>query len=292
MWMFFRKAALASLLAMIVAWAGCRGKHSAATRTPAETLDDVTAPARLAAELVKLGGGHVHATAAFHVDTAPAHPADGSKPASPATVTTTTDLWLDKHGNYLLVEENDQDGGRVIARVGGEIAVSLRYGKMIRRPAQNAETARYVAEAVGAPWSAWEVVRRQVEVEGSQGSYRLRLSPRRVALPAAFERAEGLRAWRDSTVVKSLEGEAKLDGSGRALVRFQCKATYQATRDGVGLEGSVDVFMSVEQLGTAADVVMPASELLHTRQRTILEEKALLGGISAAAAQAGKKAAP
>jgi hypothetical protein len=279
-------------LLIVAALAGCGGKQSAATRTPMATLDEVTAPAKLAAELVKLGGGHVHATAAFQVDTALAHPVDGTKPASPATVTTTTDLWLDKHGNYLLVEENDQDGGRVIARVGGDIAVSLRYGKMIRRPAQNAETARYVTEAVGAPWSAWELVRRQVEVEGSQGSYRFRLSPRRAELPAGFPRAEGLRTWRDSTVVKSLDGQATLDPSGRALVGFYCKATYQATRDGVAVEGSVAVAMSVEQLGTAADVVLPSSELLHTRQRTILEEKALLGGISAAAAQAGNKGAP
>ncbi len=272
-----------AVLVLAAALAGCGAKQSAATRSPLETMDEVTSPAKLAAGLQQLGGGHVHATTTFQVDTAVAHPADGTKPASPPTITTTTDLWLDKHGNYLLVEENDQDGGRIVARVGGEIGVAIRDGKMIRRPVTNAESARYLSEALGAPWAAWEMVRRQVDVEGSKGSYRLRLSNRRADPPAGFPAASGLRKWRDSAVVKSLEGQATLDPSARALVGFSCKAAYQATRDGVPIAGSIAVALSVAELGKTADVVLPTSELLRTRQRTILEEKALLGGISAAA---------
>jgi hypothetical protein len=281
-----RKAQVTLVLA--AALAGCGAKQSLATRSPIETLDEATSPASFAAGLHKLGGGHVHATTTVQVDTAVAHAADGTKPASPATVTTTTDLWLDKHGNYLLVEENDQDGGRIVARVGGEIGVALRYGKMIRRPGTTAESTRYLAEALGAPWSAWEVVRRQVEVEGSKANYRFRLGNRRAALPAGFPAAEGLRKWRDSVVVKSLEGQATLDPSERALVGFNCKAAYAATRDGVAIAGSIVVSLAVAELGTTADVVLPTSEPLQTRQRTILEEKALLGGLSAAA----KKGSP
>jgi hypothetical protein len=280
MWTSLQKSPVALLLA--VTFAGCGAKQSAAARSSLETLDEATSPAKLAAVLQKLGGAHVHATTTFQVDTAAAHPSDGTKPASPPAVTTTTDLWLDKHGNYLLVEENDQDGGRIIARVGGEIGVALRYGKMIRRPSTSAEITRYLVEAVGAPWSAWELVRRQVEVDGNKGNYRFRLGSRRAALPAGFPAAEGLRKWRDSAVVKSLEGQATLDPSARALVGFDCKATYQATRDGVAIQGNIAVSLSVAELGTTADVVLPTSEPLQTRQRTILEEKALLGGISAA----------
>lgn len=286
MWTSLRKSPVTLLLA--VTFAGCGAKQSAAARSPLETLDEATSPAKLAAVLQKLGGAHVHATATFEVDTAAAHPADGTKPASPTAVTTTTDLWLDKHGNYLLVEENDQDGGRIIARVGGEIGVALRYGKMIRRPSTSTETTRYLVEALGAPWSAWEVVRRQVEVDGNKGNYRFRLGSRRAALPVGFPAAEGLRKWRDSAVVKSLEGQATLDPSARALVGFNCKAAYQATRDGVAIQGNIAVSLSVAELGTTADVVLPTSEPLQTRQRTILEERALLGGISAAA----KKGSP
>lgn len=280
MWTPLRKETVALFLA--AALAGCGAKQSTARRSSLEALDDVVSPTTFAAQLGKLGGAHVHATATFQVDTAVAHPADGSKPASPASVTTTTDLWLDKHGNYLLIEENDQDGGRIIARVGGEIGVAIRHGKMIRRPANSAESTRYLIESLGAPWSAWEMVRRQVEVEGSKGNYRLHLGSRRVALPAGFAAAEGLRKWRDSVVVKTLEGQVKLDATERALVGFDCKAAYQATRDGTAIAGQVDVSLSVAELGTTADVVLPTSETLQTRQRTILEEKALLGGLSAA----------
>jgi hypothetical protein len=286
MWTPLRKAPVT--LALAAALAGCGAKQSAVNRSAIETLDEATSPGKFAAGLGKLGGAHVHATTTFQVDTAVAHAADGTKPASPATVTTTTDLWLDKHGNYLLVEENDQDGGRIVARVGGEIGVALRYGKMIRRPATNAESLRYVTEALGAPWSAWEIVRRQVEVEGSKANYRFRLGNRRGDLPAGFPAAEGLRKWRDSAVVKSLEGQATLDPSEQVLVGFACKAAYAATRDGVAIAGSIAVSLSVAELGTTADVVLPTSDPLQTRQRTILEEKALLGGISAAA----KKGSP
>ena len=289
MWMPIQKALVAT--ALVAALAGCGGKGAAAVRAPVETLDDALSPARLAAELRKQGGGHVHATATFYVDLAGSRAVAG-KPASPPTVTTTTDLWLDKHGNFRLLEVNDQDGGREIVRVGADIAVALRYGKMIRRAAQDAESARTLAEALGAPWAAWEIVRRQIEVEGSAGGYRFRLGTQRGNLPIGFAATEGLRKWRDSVVVKSLEGQATLQSGGKALLAFACQAAYQATRDGVAVEGNVAVSMSVDQLGKTAEVVLPPSEILHTRQRTVLEERALLGGIGASAWPAGKKGSP
>ena len=39
------------------------------------------------------------------------------------------------------------------------------------------------------------------------------------------------------------------------------------------------VSATVDQIGRVPDVKMPDAEALHVRQRTILEEKALLGGI-------------
>jgi hypothetical protein len=289
MLMPFRKALVATLVA--AALAGCGGKNSTAARTPVEVLDDALVPVAIAAELRKQGGGHVHATATFHVDVAGTD-ATGGKPASPPTVTTTTDLWLDKQGNFRLLEVNDQDGGREIVRVGPDIAVALRYGKMIRRAAQDAESLRYLNEALGAPWAAWEIVRRQVEVEDRSGGYRLRLGKKRVELPAGFPAAEGLRKWRDSITVKSLDGQATAQSGGKVVLAFACKAAYQAVRDGVAVEGSVDVTMSVDQLGKKVAVVLPAAETLQTRQRTVLEEKALLGGIGSSTWPAGKKGSP
>jgi hypothetical protein len=281
-------------VAFLVAPSGCGRKKAAVASSALETLDRALAPGEFAAALRKAGGGHVHATTFFHVDaTGKVDPGDGAKPASPSAITTTTDLWMDKQGDFRLVENNDQDGGREIVRVGGEVAVALRYGKMIRRAAQDAENARFLAEALGAPWAAWEMVRRQVELdEAGQGSYRLRLGGRLADLPPGFPPARGLRKWRDTTLVKTLEGQATLDGGGHMPLAFACKTTFQAVRDQLPIAGEVNVSATLDQVGKVADIALPESEPLHVRQRTILEERALLSGLGAALAPTGKKPAP
>jgi len=278
--------------ACAVATVGCGQRKTAAARSGLETLDGALAPAGFSAALHKAGGGHLHATTTFHIDGGgKADPGDGSKPASPSAVTTTTDLWMDKQGNFRLLESNDQDGGREIVRVGGDVAVALRYGKMIRRTAQDSENARFVAEALGAPFTAWEIVRRQVEVdEAGQDAYRLRLGNRLADLPAGFPVAEGLRKWRDTVDVKTLEGQATLDPGSHLPLAFACKTAFQAVRDQLAIVGEVAVSATVDQVGKVAEIALPEAEPLRLRQRTILEEKALLGGLGAVSA--AKKTGP
>jgi hypothetical protein len=276
---------------LVAGMAACGRKKTADVYSPVASLDAIVVPGTIVAALRKVGGAHYHATAYFRVDTRQnRNPGDGTAPASPSAITTTTDLWLDKHGNYRLVENNDQDGGREIVRVGGEVAVALRYGKMIRRSAQDSETARFLAEAVGAPWAIWEIVRRQVEVESAvQGSYRWKLGGRHVDLPAEFPAPAGLRKWRDSVDVKALEGQAMVDGANRALRTFSCKTSFVAARDGVPIDGEMVVSAALDEIGTSADIVMPANDTLHPRQRTVLEERALLGGLGASLSSTLKK---
>jgi hypothetical protein len=288
MWIFFRQVAI--VLPAAVVLSACAGKR-AARRAPVESLDDALAPGKMAALLREQGGAHVHVSSVFRVDLAGAKPsAPAGAPVSPAAVTTTTDLWLDKHGNFRLQEMSDQDTGRDIVAVGGEIAVGLRYGKMIRRPAQSGEGgegSRYLAQALGAPWACWEIVRRQVEVEGAPAEYRLRLGPRR-ELPAGFPAADGLRKWRATVTAQSVDGHARMQPGGKLLLDFTCMTDYRAARDGVPIEGNAAVAMAVDELGTTGDVVMPESETLSTRQRTILDERALLGGIRSAPSYEGR----
>jgi hypothetical protein len=284
------RAAIAGALALVAA---CGGAQRAATLPPAESLDAVLAPASLVASLRQAGGGHFHATTLLQVD-APATASDAGQPAAPSAVATTTDLWMDGAGNFRLVENNDRDGGREVVRVGSEIAVGLRYGKLVRRAAQDAESNRILAEAVGGPWTAWELVRRQVEVAADGATYRFKLvkpgERKSVPLPGSPP-AEGLRKWRDSVVIKALEGGATLD-SGRSLpLTMACKAGFEASRDQLAVTGEVAVAATLDQVGKVAKVEMPDADSLRTRQRTVLEERALLGGITAAAAR-GEKAGP
>ena len=279
---------------LVVSVAGCGQKKTAAARSGLETLDGALAPAGFAAALRKAGGGHVHATALFHIeDRGTADPADGSKPASPPVITTTTDLWMDKQGNFRLVESNDEDGGREIVRVGSEVAVALRYGKMIQRAAQDSENARLVAEALGAPWAAWEIVRRQVELDDAgQGLFRLKLGSHLVDLPAGFPPAEGLRKWRDTVDVKSLEGQATLEAAGHLPLAFACKTAFRAVRDQLPIVGGIAVSAALDQVGKVPAIAMPEAEPLRMRQRTVLEERALLGGLGASLSSAAKKTGP
>jgi hypothetical protein len=278
-----RAFVLASLL--VAALGGCASKKSAAAKSAVETLDAVLVPDAVVSALQKQGGGHFHSTALLRVEASRKADLAEGKLASPAAITTTTDLWLDRQGNFRLLEINDQDGGREIVRVGRDIAVALRYGKLVKRTAEDAETARFWAEAVGAPWMAWQIVRRQVEVKGEGGRYELALGQRLGDLPAAFPAGEALQKWRGSIDVKSLGGRVGLSGAGAGLVpeTFACKATFHATRDTlpdvIPIEGEVAVSATVDQIGKVPDVTMPDAETLHVRQRTILEEKALLGGI-------------
>jgi hypothetical protein len=282
------------MLFLVAGTTACDRKEPADVGSPVEILDALLAPDAVVTALRGLGGAHYHATAMFRVDTSPKNnSSDGTLPAAPSAVTTTTDLWMDRHGNYRLAESNDQDGGREIVRVGNEVAVALRYGKMIRRSARDSETARFLAEAVGAPWATWEIVRRQVEVESTAPiSFRWKLSGRVVDLPDRFSPASGLRKWRETVAVKTLEGQATVDAVRRTLRAFTCKTTFLATRDEVPVEGEMAVSAAVDEVSTSADIVMPSSDVLHPRQRTVLEERALLGGLGAALSSSLKKTRP
>jgi hypothetical protein len=282
------------LLFLALSLAACGQKSTAEVRSPLETLDAVLAPHAVVAALRKLSGGHFHATAYLRVDTSQKRaPGDATIPASPSAITTTTDVWMDKHGNYRIVESNDQDGGREMVRMGNEVAVALRYGKMLRRSAQDSETARFLAEAAGAPWAAWEIARRQVEVGSTDpGTYRWKLAGHPVDMPAGFSHASVLRKWRETVDLKALDGQATMDVASRALLAFTCKTTFLALRDDVPIEGEMTVTAALDEIGKSADIVMPATDISHPRQRTVLEERALLGDLGASLSSNLKKTRP
>jgi hypothetical protein len=262
---------IVALLLLVAAWSGCGRAKRDGILPPEQELGAAVQPAALVSALRRLSGAHFHATAMFRVGTAGAPDAGGRD-----AITTTTDLWLDQQGNFRLAESNDQDGGREVVRVGSELAVALRYGKLVRRPAQDPEPQRFLEEAVGAPSAAWDTVRRFVEiVPAGDRAFRLSKAGQERPAPAA---ATALRKWRETVDVRTLVGEARLDASG-GLKAFSLNAHFRANRDGTPIDGEIAVAASVDQVD--APVTMPAAETLHARQRTILEERALLGGLAA-----------
>ncbi len=261
---------------MSLAGEACKGNGATPSRltAPYEALDTALRPAALVAKLRGLRGAHLKGQARFHVRPA-APPGANQVPAAPDSVTTDTELWLDAQGQFRLVESNDQDGGREVVLVGRELAIALRYGRMIRRPAQEPEPTRLLEEAASAPWAAWETVRRFATVTPSgPGAYKIGKADQ---AQAASADEPALRRWRDSVEVQSLTGEARFDEQSGALVSFSLESVFSAKREGVLLAGETSVKAQLDGIGSTTTIAPPASEELRKRQRTVLDERALLG---------------
>lgn len=121
---------------------------------------------------------------------------------------------------------------------------------------------------------------------------RLGLRERAAALPAGFPAAQGVRKWRDSVQITSLAGQARLDAGGTLPLAFACKAGFRATRDQLPIVGEVAVDATLADVGQVAPIAMPDAGTLPIRQRTVLEERALLGGLPAAVHALPGQAAP
>ena len=146
---------VASLLRRAAA-ARCRLAR-ARTATPrtapaVANLDQALRPTFFAAALRKLGGAHFHGTTRMSVTAAATRDAAGGRGhhhhrrlARPCAATTAC------------VETNDQDGGREVVLLGRELAVALRYGKMIRRVAEEPEPSGCSRRRWAAPGRRWEV---------------------------------------------------------------------------------------------------------------------------------------
>ncbi|HEX3902831.1 MAG TPA: hypothetical protein VH853_08260, partial [Polyangia bacterium] len=213
---------------------GCGRDAGKSEARQAAALADAIRPAFFAEALRKLGGGHYHATLRYAI---------GRAGAAPLAITTTTDVWLDRSGNYRLREENDHDGGREIVLSGRELGVALRYGKMIRRVAEEPEPTRLLEEGLGAPWAAFELggPRARVEKTGSDlvggaqaTTYAVTLGEgSSVAKP--WPSATGLRAWRGDATIETLAGRASVHDATGALLAADLTATF-AVRGEAGPE--------------------------------------------------------
>jgi hypothetical protein len=258
---------------------GCkRGKDQGSVPAQKVTvLADALRPDALAAALKQIGGAHFHATSRFS-----AEPAGGT----PNAVTTTTDVWVDRSGNYRFREQNDRDGGREVVLYGRELAVALRYGKMVRRVAEEPEPSRLLEEALGAPFAVFDLVARRARVVragtelvgGARASvFELQPSDGRGADKAPA--LEGLRKWRNNATIDALQGRVVVDDASGALVRCDLTAKFTTPGDPKPVEGTVDVHTMLSGVASTPPIERPPAEDLAMRQRTLPEQKELLRGL-------------
>jgi len=269
------------LLADLIGAGACRGRKVEPGSVPrAAALGEAVQPAFLARALRQVGGAHFHGVTRLSV---------GRAGGAPISVTTTTDVWEDRAGNYRFREENDRDGGREVVLYGRELSVALRYGKMIRRVAEEPEPSRLLAEALGGPAAALELVAAQARItpEGTEAIGGAPASVSALALgegaprvPGRGSSISGLRAWRGTVSIESLTGGMLVDDASGALLRADLTATFKATDDSVAERGSLEVHALVSEIGSTPPIQPPSAEELVLRQRTLPEMRELLRGIA------------
>jgi hypothetical protein len=270
------------LLAGLVGAGACHGRKAepgAARRAAA--LADAVQPVFLARALRQVGGAHFLGVSRFSV---------GRSGAPPVAVTTTTDVWVDRTGNYRFREENDRDGGREVVLYGRELSVALRYGKMIRRVAEEPEPSRLLAEALGGPAAALDLVTPQARITpaGSESVggasatvFSLALADGAPQVAATRPAFSGLRAWRGTATIETLTGRMVIDDASGALIKADLTATFTARGDaGTAEKGSLDVHTVLSDVASTPPVQPPAAEELVLRQRTLPEMHELLRGIA------------
>lgn len=268
-------------LATLAPVTGCRRSVEVPRQPPLEELEGGLSPAGVARALRRAGGGHYHAVTTMEFDS----PGPPGQAALKDGVTTTTDAWVDKAGQYRLVETNDRDGGREVILHGKDLAVALRYGRLIRRPMQEPETTRFLEEALGGLNAAWEIAGRFAEVtrrdeataSGNATIYEIKKAAEARAVKADFENGPPLQKWRETVNVDALDGLVRLDAASMAPLQAKLEARFSLNRDGVPMTGLVRVDAEALELGQVKPIEAPQAEELQVRQRTILEERALLG---------------
>jgi hypothetical protein len=269
-----------ALAAVVVVAGGCKRGGKDQGTVPAQkvtVLADALRPDAFAAALKRIGGAHFHATAHF---------AAGAAGAAPNAVTTTTDVWVDRSGNYRVREQNDRDGGREVVLHGRELAIALRYGKMIRRVAEEPEPSRLLEEALGAPFAVFDLVARQArvaragsELVGGTHATAFELRPSDGAGAGKAPSSEGLRKWRDKASIDALQGRILVDDATGALLRCDLTAKFTTAGDGKPIEGNVEVHTVLTDVASTAPIERPPAENLAMRQRTVPEQKELLRGL-------------
>jgi hypothetical protein len=247
-------------------------------------------PDVMASALRHLGGAHYHATSKISA---------GRPGAAPTAVTTTTDVWLDRSGNFKVHEDNDRDGGRDVVLYGRELAVALRYGKMIRRVAEEPEPTRLLEQALGGPWAAFEVGGPRLRVDnagpelvGGAAATRYTLALGEAGAAPGTTHVYGMRAWRAGVTVGSVAGRAVIDDVTGALMAIDLTVGFESKTDSGNESGTIEVHTTLSDVASTPPIERPSAEELVLRQRTVPEARDLLRGLAEPSHRAAKEHQP
>lgn len=198
-------------------------------------------------------------------------------------------------GDYHAAYENSQDLGREIFFVGNELWIRPRYGKYHRRsPTSPEEKARIADEVAGTLAAHVELVGPWIQVTDGLATQSAGRPARRVVLSrrdtAGAQRSRSPeKAWRESIVVETLDGEVALDTGTGAMLSGRLRARLRFLQKGRTLIMTLESKHELTELGGTLSVAAPTSlETVDTPQRSEeYEDRAeLLFGIAPPARKA------
>ena len=116
---------------------------------------------------------------------------------------------------------------------GRELSVALRYGKMIRRVAEEPEPSRLLEEALGAPFAVFDLVARKArvaragnELVGGARATVFELQPSDGRRRGERRRSTGCASGGTTASIDALQGRMVVDDATGALVRCDLTAKF------------------------------------------------------------------
>ncbi|MDX2020129.1 MAG: hypothetical protein SF187_07790 [Deltaproteobacteria bacterium] len=280
----------ASLLVASLFAGSCRKSSPFTGETTEATPASLLGARAVASGLIARGGAEINATTHFRIVPTQADGLMGEQ-----DITTNTVVRLGGDGHYSLHEENNHDGGRDVFFTGDEIAVKLRYGKLIKRPVRPPEPMQVLEQGLGGPAAAWEVFREYAQIQSGEATDTITVNLASTKSEDETPRPSSpLVDWRKTAVPTELKGKLRyLRATASApavLVAAELTGRFTARTTTAGkvheVQGSIQITFAARDVGKATAEGMPAeAETAWMRQRTILEERALLE--TAGAAKAG-----
>ncbi|MFH0900764.1 MAG: hypothetical protein V2A73_09070 [Pseudomonadota bacterium] len=167
-----------------------------------------------------------------------------------------------QHASY----QNSRGYGREVFHRDDTVWIRPRYGKFHRRPANSPEEPnRLLTETFGTLAADFELVAHAANVvDEGQGT----VAGRAIHSIKVSHGASGTkqpetaaqRAWRDTIVVKMLEGRLSLDAQTGMLVEGTLRARLQFLRAGKLLEMELASTHSVKDIGAPFEITPPGEE--------------------------------
>ena len=153
----------------------------------------------------------------------------------------------------------------------------------MRRQAQEPEPTHLVEEALGGPAAAWEIARTFTRIDRRDDGGTLNIQFVKTAPGPRPTPATALRKWRGTVEGVAIAGQMLVDTKTHLPRSLHIDVQFTLNGEGQTMQGQIVVDAKLADVGLVTRVILPDAGDLQVRQRTILDERALLSDLPNAA---------